>query len=96
MLEKNKNTPIDHLERAASYAGMAVMLVATLVSVTELAEREGHRVAQILQPSYAHVGQNVDHQAQGGELVQRGKEEIRHTSASYGTAMRSASIPGSL
>jgi hypothetical protein len=96
MVEKNKNNTTSKMGQAATHASLAVMVVATLISMTELASREGHRVVGVLQPSYAYVGQNVDFQGHGDEIARRGKEEIRHTSASYGAVMRSHSVSGTL
>jgi hypothetical protein len=63
-----------------------------------VAEREGHKVtaALQLQPAYSVTDENQNRlQEQGIEELRRaGKEEIRHTSASYGVQMREHYVSG--
>lgn len=80
-----------------SHVGMAVMTMATMASMTELAHREGSHLIATLQPAYVMNNDNTGDAGQGDEQLRRsGREEIRHTSASYGSAMRSHSVTGKL
>jgi hypothetical protein len=99
MVFKNKQKIIDNIETFAGHSGMVVMTLAVLISMAELAEREGHRVVVTLQPAYAiahHGAQDNGLTGHGDEQARRGKEEIRHTSATYGAVMRSSAISGTV
>lgn len=95
MLEKNKNEQ-SKLTVVAENIGMTVLALATVINMAELSGHEGHNMFGFLQPAYASVGQQSVIQDQSSELRRGGREEIRHTSASYGAVMRSHSITGSL
>ncbi len=94
MVFKNKNKTLSTFETFASHIGVSVMLLATMISMAELAEREGHRAVATLQPAYAYSGQNNGFQGHGDEQLRRGKEEIHHSAASYGAFRRSHFISG--
>jgi hypothetical protein len=94
MVSKNKNntSSIYNLESVASHLGLAVMMLATVASISELPHREGGHSEAVLQPAYSATLQtHSDEQMRRG-----GKEEVRHTSASYGAVMRSHFVAGSL
>jgi hypothetical protein len=97
MVKQNKNTTIERLETIMSHVGMAVMTMATMASMTELAHREGSHLTATLQPAYATNQITANDPGQNDDQFRRGgREEIRHTSATYGSAMRSHSVTGSL
>lgn len=97
---KNKNIfSIERAERMVSHLGMTVMLAATVVSMVEIAHRESSRLVATLQPAYALSGQHADLPNQighGDEQSRRSKEEIRHTSATYGEMRRQHVIAGTV
>ena len=97
MVEKNKNNTLSRIEQLATHAGITVMIAATLISMAEIAEREGHRVVATLQPSYAYAGQHNNQLGHGDEQMRKGgREEVRHMSTSYDTLKRSNAISGTL
>lgn len=100
MVTKNKNTTVQTFKSAVTHAGFAVMALATVLSITELADKQGHKAVAVLQPqlSYAVADDNQNRlHAQHSEELRRGaKEEIRHTSASYGVQMRDNYVSGGL
>lgn len=98
MVEKNKNSITKQkIETIASYAGTAVMMLATVISMAELSEREGHRVATVLQPqpAYAVVNDIDAPWGHGDERTRRGRDEIRHSSENYGEVMHMQKTAGS-
>lgn len=102
MVTKNKNAQPKKLARIISHVGMTVVALATVLNLTELASREGHQLAATLQPAYAAASpdsgntQNDKQTVQSYEMRRSGREEIRHSSATYGAATRSHSISGSV
>ena len=95
MVKQNKNKTIETLEQVGSHIGVAVMLVAVGAGIIEFAEKEAHRVTATLQPAYSMSAAHHDVPGQGEQQIRRsGKEEIRHTSASYGALMRTNSVSG--
>ncbi len=78
------------------HLGLTVMLAASLISMVELSEREGRRVAAILQPNFAYATEPFEPVGHDEQMNRRGKEEIAHPSTSYGTARRSHSNTGTL
>jgi hypothetical protein len=109
-IKMKTNTTILNLStvtKAVSHLGFAAMLVATVVGMADLAEREGQKAMAVLQnqPAYAYAADtsSASHgaQTQSGQqeepmLRRAGKEEIHHASATYGSARRSPSVTGSL
>ena len=75
------------------------MVMATVAATAEAAIHEGQKLAAALQTqtSYASIQDHAPLQA-GHEIRRAGgpKEEIQHSSASYGSMKRSASVSGSL
>lgn len=96
MVQKNQNTLTSLASTALSHVGLTVMFAGALINMAELAEREGSRVAVALQPNYAFATQPVEGQGNNDEMTRRAKEEIGHTSTSYGSVRRSHSIAGTL
>lgn len=97
MVKQNKNSKLEKYHKVTRRLGLAVMALATVFSMAELTDREGHQLAVALQPSYAYANQNLDSNEQGNQASEQrrsGKEEIRHSSATYGTVMRSHSVSG--
>lgn len=102
MAYKNKNHTnniSDSISTAATHLGVAAMLMATVAATAETAIHEGQKMAAILQPQavYASATEHIELQP-GHELRRAGgtKEEIHHSSASYGSMKRSPSVSGSL
>jgi hypothetical protein len=75
------------------------MALASVISLADMAEREGHKAVAVLQtqPAYVVADENTNPMQEQNiqELRRAGKEEIRHTSASYGVQMRNHYISGS-
>ncbi len=97
MVFQNKNSKCISIENILSHTGMLVMAGAIILSMAETAEREGLRVMATLQPSYATVQPGSDLAGHSDEQLRRGgKEEIRHTSATYGAIMKQHGISGTV
>ncbi len=83
-------------ERGIANAGIATMIVAAIVGMTELADRQDQKVLA-LQPVFANA--NVD----GGQLnaynnsdstIRKERDEIGHQQTSYGVSQRSHATAG--
>ncbi|HEX8227595.1 MAG TPA: hypothetical protein VF572_07045 [Candidatus Saccharimonadales bacterium] len=98
MVENNTNTTIEKVCNIGAHVGVAVMMGATLTGMLESAYHEGHRMAMTLQPVYSSVSHGPAAGEQGNEMMRRtgGKEEIRHTSATFGAVMRTHFVAGTL
>jgi hypothetical protein len=109
MVNKNKNHTeeiIEKVQNAANHVGLSAMVIATALTMAELEhKRASHEVVGnvALQPAYAMAedpnsrgaGQHADWQQQVNHELRGGrKEEIRHTSATYGQYLRSHSVSG--
>jgi hypothetical protein len=96
--KSQSDTTIDNIKTAVSHVGFAAMTLATMVSMVELSERTGHKTVAVLQPAPSYVvADNYTENAGGGmheELRRGAKEEIRHTSASYGVQMKQDYVSG--
>ena len=95
MDQKNKNIQTKRFETFIENFGLGVIALATVINMAELSGKEGSRLFGIMQPAYAIVGQSEEIQNQSNELRRSGKEEIRHTSATYGAFVRSQPTAGS-
>lgn len=94
MVHKNKNhtkISVERLHHIADIAGMVIVSFATVLNMVELAEHEGRQIVSFMQPHYAMAAATDE---QGTELRRSGREEIRHTSATYGAIMRSHPTSG--
>ncbi len=102
MVNKNKQKPIKNISERVSIisaqVGLAALLMAAVATTAEATIHEGHKLAAILShPIYSSSSAHAD-QTVGHELRRSGgpKEEIGHSSASYGSMRRSASVAGTL
>jgi hypothetical protein len=83
-------------ERGIANAGIATMIVAAIVGMTELANRQDQKVLAI-QPVFAfsHYGQgNQGNFGNPDMSVRKERDEVSHQSASYGVTMRAHGITG--
>jgi hypothetical protein len=97
MVDKNKNNQPSKLQSIVSHIGFTVLAAATIVNMFELADREGRHAVGALQPNFAYATiQNPLNEAgnQGNDLRRSAREEISHTSATFGVVQRSPSTTG--
>ena len=95
MVQKNKKTQKQKFETFIENFGLGVIDLATVINMAELSGKEGSRMLGIIEPAYVAVGRLGVVQNQTNELRRSGKEEIRHTSATYGVFVRSQPTAGS-
>jgi len=100
MVNKNKNNQDQNSESlahtAAEHIGMLAVGVAAVINVAGLAHlsQDQHTTA-VLQPLYA-VSQAQESETASEELRRPGREEIRHSSASFGAFQRSPNTAGTI
>jgi hypothetical protein len=90
-----KNLLVD-AERGITNAGIATMIVAAIVGMTELADRQDQKVLA-LQPVYAFAHDSGGQQGSfnGSDMsIRKERDEVSHQSASYGITMRTHGITG--
>lgn len=93
MVEKTKNYP-SNIESIVSSIGMTVITVATMLHVAELPHSNEPKMTGTLQPVYASA-QPAESQAHSEDARRSGREEVRHSSATFGAVMRSHPTAGS-
>ncbi|GEM_PF-1780128 len=98
MVEKNKNySNKNSIKHIVSAIGVTAMLAATVCSLVEHMDKEGQRLITALQPVYTSTGQSLSADTLNDDQFRRaGKEEIHHSSATYGAVKRSASVAGAV
>lgn len=98
MVHKNKNhietsSPVNNIYAAV---GMFAMAAATTLGVVGHMQHDSHKVIAALEPVYAHSTAAHISEINSEELRRPGKEEIHHSSATYGAAKRSPSVSGAV
>lgn len=98
MINKNKNLNTQKLETltgtAAEHLGMFVVGVATVLNVAGLSHLQGEHHA--VGTSHSSVAQAHTSEGSNNEMRRPGREEIRHSSASFGAFQRSPITTGTL
>ena len=96
-LDKNKNINSDRLEKIVAHVGLTVVALATVLNMADTAEHVGRQLVVSLQPNYAAVSTpGSDPTGQSTEFRRGGKEEVRHSSATFGAVKMSHAISGTL
>lgn len=91
MVKQNKNNH-SNIETIASNLGMAVVALAAVLHVAELPHEGDRYQTATLQPTYV-TSQSADTHSE--EMRRSGREEVRHSSATFGAIMRSHPTAGS-
>jgi hypothetical protein len=95
-IKSNLKSLLSDAERGIANAGIATMIVAAIVGMTELADRQDQKILA-LQPAFTFAHDT------GGQLgalngpdmsVRKEREEIGHQPTSYGVSMRSHATSG--
>jgi hypothetical protein len=96
MVNKNKNhTQNIEVNQIASIVGTTAMLAATFCGLIEHMDHESHRLLTAIRPTYASVAQVINADVGSESQIRRaGREEIHHSSATYGTIKRTESVSG--
>lgn len=91
--KKNDKNKIANFDNMAAHVGLAACTLASIAVIAEAFEApKQHKLANPMQPSFGHATEYAEHHG-AGEMR---KEEIRHMHVSYGAAMRSHPIAGTV
>ena len=97
-MSKNKNDKNQFdLEPLVARIGLTAMSIATLAGLVEVHETRQPKLVNQLQPAYAYATENNQMTEPGTyheTIMRREKDEIKHTTVSYGVTMRSHPVTG--